>query len=238
MNGEMKGSAADSGTERGAKRKTQKTEAGKLDFKKEYKDLYAPAKKPTLIRVPEMTFLMVNGRGNPNDESGEYQHAAGLLYALSYTIKMSPKNGNSPQGYFDYVVPPLEGLWWLGDGSEPDFRQKEKFCWTSMIRQPEFVTEEVFQWAVSQVRQKKPELDSSLARLERLNEGLCVQCMHMGPYDNEPETVERMKAFAENEGLLIDVSDVRRHHEIYLGDPRRVKAENLKTVLRIPVRKK
>jgi hypothetical protein len=166
----------------------------KLDYKKKYKDLYLPKNKATLIDVQAMNFIMVDGEGNPNDEVGEYQSAVELLYGLSYTIKMSKMKGCQPEGYFEYVVPPLEGLWWHKD-NKMDFTQKYKYCWTSMIRQPEFVTKEVFEWACAELKIKKPQIDISKAYLETFTEGLCVQIMHYGPYDDEPKSMAQIEAF-------------------------------------------
>lgn len=212
----------------------------KLDYKKEYKDLYMPKAKPSVIQVPEMIFAMVDGKGNPNEEGGDYQKALELLYGISFTIKMSKMKHNEPEGYFDYVVPPLEGLWCLEKEKINDFfiTDKSAFRWTSMIRQPEFVTEQVFQWAVNQLKNKKPELDTSKIRYEKMKEGLCVQMMHIGPYDNEPKTIQAIEDFIQENGYANDISNQRRHHEIYLGDPRKTKPENLKTVIRIPVIRK
>ena len=213
----------------------------KLDYKKEYKDLYVPPKKPTLIDVPEMKFIMVDGKGNPNEKNGEYHQAVELQYGLSYTIKMSNKSGNAPAGFFDYVVPPLEGLWWFNDTENIDLNNKDNFCWTSMIRQPDFVTEEVFKWACEELRRKKPQIDTSKAYLENFTEGLCVQMMHIGPFENEPETIEKIDNFIEEHNLKNAIyitqpdGTSRKHHEIYLSDPRRAKPEKMKTVLRIPV---
>ena len=211
----------------------------KMDYKKAYKDLYMPKKKPSAIQVPKMTFIMVDGRGNPNT-SKDYKDAMEILYGLSFTIKMSKMSGRQPEGYFEYVVPPLEGLWSV-EGAEFDglnITDKDKFCWTSMIRQPEFVTEEVFEWARGELQKKKPELDFSNTRLERYREGLCCQVMHFGPYDDEPATIAKMEEYIRDNGYITDITDLRRHHEIYLGDPRKTKPENLKTVIRHPVRKK
>lgn len=188
------------------------------------------------VTVPSMHFIMVNGTGDPNVPAGSYQNAVGLLYALSYTIKMSRMGKNIPKGYFDYVVPPLEGLWWMADGfTGVDYARKTDFCWTSMIRQPEFVTPDVFEWACNEARRKKG-VDPSTARLERFEEGLCVQCLHLGPYDEEPATVAKLERFLEQNGLINDIGDHRRHHEIYLSDPRKVDPAKRRTVLRIPVR--
>ena len=215
-----------------------KEKIGKFDYKKEYKDLYLPGKKPAFVKVPEMLFFMVDGKGDPNT-SQEYHTALEILYGLSYGIKMSKMGGNQPEGYFDYVVPPLEGLWW---SDTMDFSvgitDKSQFLWTSMIRQPEFVTEEVFEWAKAELKKKKPQLDLSHTRFVRFGEGLCCQVMHVGPYDAEPETIQKLEQFIEENGYAPDFSDTRRHHEIYLGDPRKTAPERLKTVIRYPVRKK
>lgn len=172
----------------------------KLDYKKEYKDLYQPSAKPSLIDVPEMIFIAVDGMGNPNT-SVEYKTAMELLYGLSFTIKMSKMNGTQPEGYFEYVVPPLEGLWHQEGISGIDYSRKEDFNWTSMIRQPEFVTEEVFENATAALSKKKPGLDLSRARYMKMTEGLCVQIMHKGPYDDEPASIEKMKAFIKEKGF-------------------------------------
>ena len=228
-----------------------------FDFKKEYKDLYLPKTKPELIDVPPMSFIAVAGTGNPNEENGSYAGAMGLLYAFSYTIKMSKMGAWQPDGYFDYTVPPLEGLWWTSDEAFDGQRilDKDALSWISLIRQPDFVTPEVFAWAAEQVAAKKPELDLRRARLVRFAEGPCAQIMHKGPYDDEPATVAALEEFVRTTGRAGDIADppsaealmdaldadggvpsVRLHHEIYLGDPRRTKPENLRTVLRHPVR--
>lgn len=209
----------------------------KIDYKKQFKELYNPKTIPMLIDVPEMTFIAVDGRGNPNDSGGEYQAAVGLIYALSWTIKMAPKSNIDIEGYRDYVMPPLEGLWWFSDYNGTDFRDKSKYCWTSMVRQPDFVTEEVFEMTKALVRKKKPELDVDKARLLTFAEGLCVQCMHIGPFDLEPATVDKMKRYMDETGLTCDLSDTRKHHEIYFGDPRKQDEMKMKTILRYPVRK-
>lgn len=216
-----------------------------MDYKKEYKDLYLPKQTPSIIKVPKMTYIMVDGIGNPNDENGEYANAMALLYGLSFTIKMSKKSGKELEGYFEYVVPPLEGLWWMEDDvfDGLNITDKNKFHWTSMIRQPEFVTPSIFEWALSQLQKKKPELDYSKVRLETFDEGLCAQVMHIGPYDDEPTTIKVLEDFIKQEGYQNDIcsmattGQIRRHHEIYLGDPRRTKPENLKTVIRHPIKK-
>lgn len=212
----------------------------KLDYKKEYKDLYLPKASPMLIKVPSMKFIMIKGKGNPNSESGEYQEALSLLYALSFTIKMSKLGTHSIEGYFEYVVPPLEGLWWNEGSKTVNYDEKEKFEWISMIRQPEFVTKEVFEWACKEVKTKKG-LDVSKAEFMELEEGLCVQMMHKGSYDEEPKTIAAIEEYIQTNQLKNDIGSklengmIRRHHEIYLSDPRKSKVENLKTVIRIPV---
>lgn len=219
-----------------------------LDYKKEYKDLYMPAAKPAVIEVPAMSFIMVDGKGDPNTENGEYQQAVELLYALSYTIKMGYKKSAKPEGYTDYVVPPLEGMWWLEgrafDGVDYSvLSQKDKYFWTAMIRLPDFVTREVFEKARREVEKKKPGLDPAKARLETFTEGLCVQMMHLGPYSEEPETIAQMEAFIEANGYRNAIGELRpdgtikRHHEIYLADPRKTEPSKLKTVLRHPIKK-
>lgn len=207
-----------------------------FEFLKEYKELYQPKTTPAIIDVPEMTFFAVDGKGNPNDTDGEYGRAVGLLYALSYTVKMSDKGGAMLPGFFPFKVAPLEGFWQMANG-EPgvDYNDKDKFEWTSVIRQPEFATDEVFAWACEQV-QKKKGLDTSRARLWRFREGLCAQMMHIGPYDAEPASVVRMDAFLLENGYRNDLG-ARRHHEIYLNDPSKSAPEQLKTVLRHPVAK-
>lgn len=206
----------------------------KLDYKKQFKDLYQPPTKPTIIDVPEMIFFAVDGTGDPNTVP-EYKEAMEILYGLSFTVKMSKMNGTQPEGYFEYVVPPLEGLWRQEGICGIDFTRKDSFIWTSMIRQPEFVTEAVFESAKAALAKKKPHLDLSKARLMRFTEGLCVQIMHRGPYDDEPENVEKMRSFAEKNGYAEDFSETRLHHEIYLSDPRKCAPERLKTVIRHPI---
>jgi hypothetical protein len=209
---------------------------GKMDYKKADKALYQPKTEPDVIDVPAMTFIQLDGCGDPNEPEGEYQKAVQALYSLSYTIKMSPKNGPAPQGYFEYVVPPLEGLWWQEGIRGVDLSRKDMFCWTAMIRQPDFVNEEVFAAAVAALNRKKPEINVSRAGLVTFTEGLCVQCMHIGSYDDEPATIAQTNTFITEHNLLCDFSEDRRHHEIYLSDPRRTAASKLKTVLRHPVK--
>lgn len=210
--------------------------ADKLDYKKEYKDLYLPKANPSIIDVPEMVFIMVDGKGDPNT-CAAYNNALEVLYGLSYSIKMSKMGTELPDGYFEYVVPPLEGLWWFED---EDFNgmvglDKDKFRWTSMIRQPEFVTDSVFETAKKTLHKKKPELYLESARLEKFTEGLCVQAMHFGSYDNESATIKSMEQFIALNGYKNDISPKRKHHEIYLSDPRKTAVEKLKTVIRHPI---
>jgi len=205
------------------------------DYKKEYKDLYLPKNQPSIINVPEMAFAAVEGKGDPNEKNGEYQNAVGLLYAVQYTIKMSKMGSNIPDGYFDYVVPPLEGFWWYEGKTKP--KNKSKNNWLSIIRLPEYVNKKVFEWACKEVKSKK-NLDTGKAQFIKIKEGLCVQCMHIGSYDDEPKTLKMIDKFIEENGLTNDISGTRRHHEIYLSDPRKTDVSKLKTVLRIPVMKK
>ena len=207
-----------------------------FDFKKEYRDLYQPKTEPSIIEVPAMRFLAVEGQGDPNEAGGAYQHALELLYGMAYTLKMSYKTDHAIEGFYQYVVPPLEGFWWQPDVTGVDYANKASFQWVSVIRVPEFVTEADFTWAVQTATAKK-RLDFSPVRLVEIDEGLCVQCMHVGPYDNEPATVDAMHAFAEAQGYVPDFSDTRRHHEIYLSDPRKADPAKMKTVVRHPIRK-
>jgi len=208
-----------------------------IDYKRTQKDLYMPKTTPSMIDVPEMVFIMVDGAGNPNT-SPDYKAALDILYGLSYSIKMTKMSGTQPDGYFDFVVPPLEGLWWFKDGGViTDILDKDNFCWTSMVRQPEFVTDEVFETAKRALLKKKPELNLSAARLAKFTEGLCAQIMHIGPYDDEPATIAVLEKFIEESGYAPDFTGERRHHEIYLGDPRKTAPEKLKTVIRYPIKK-
>lgn len=205
-----------------------------FDYKKEYKEYYLPPKKPGVVEVPEMAFLAVRGHGDPNEEGGAYKDALEMLYGVAYTIKMSKKGDHRIEGYFDFVVPPLEGFWWQDGVLGVDYARKEDFNWISAIRVPDFVTRSEFEWAVEEATAKK-ERDFSQVELLTIEEGLCVQCLHVGPYDDEPATVEAMRAFAEESGYAEDFSDERLHHEIYLNDARRTAPEKLKTVIRHPV---
>ena len=207
-----------------------------FDFKKEYREFYLPKAKPEIVAVPRANYIAVRRRGDPNEENGAYQRAIGVLYAVAYTLKMSKRAGHEIEGFFDYVVPPLEGFWWQdrADG-EIDYARKDDFNFISCIRLPDFVTREDFDWAVSEAAAKK-KLDFSAVELLRVDEGLCVQCMHAGPYDDEPATISAMRAFAAERGYAPDFSESRLHHEIYLSDPRKCAPEKLKTVIRHPIK--
>ena len=208
-----------------------------FDFKKEYKDYYLPHSKPAIVSVPAFNFIAVRGNGNPNDPDGEYSKALNLLYGTAYTIKMSKKTDYRIDGYFDYVVPPLEGFWWQ-DGTEGvDCAHKENFRWISVIRLPDFVTKKDFDWAVAEATRKK-KVDFSKVEFLTMEEGLCVQCMHTGSYNSEPATVQLMHKYAQDQGYELDFSEKRLHHEIYLSDPRKVDPDKNKTVIRHPIRKK
>ena len=206
-----------------------------FDYKKEYKEFYLPPTKPCIVTIPTMNFVAVRGSGNPNDEDGEYKAALELLYGIAFTLKMSYKGSHRIDGYFEYVVPPLEGFWWQEGVAGIDYAHKNDFQWISVIRLPDFVTKADFDWAVAEATAKKKR-DFSKAEFLTYEEGLCVQCMHLGSYDNEPATVQLMKDFAEAQGYQIAIDDVRRHHEIYLSDPRRTAPEKLKTVIRHPIK--
>ncbi len=207
------------------------------DYKKEFKEFYSPKTKPSLVDIPPMNFVAVRGCGNPNDPKGEYPLAMEILYAVSYTIKMSKMGTEHIDGYFDYVVPPLEGLWEMEGMKGIDYSSKEKFKWISMIRLPEFVDKKIFDWAVAQAVAKKG-IDGGKAEFFTYNEGLCVTCMHIGPYDDEPETLKKIDEFMFAEGCENGISKERMHHEIYLGDPRKIAPEKRRTVMRIPVVRK
>lgn len=204
-----------------------------FDYKKEYKEFYLPKKTPTIVEIPTMNYIAVRGKGNPNESGGEYQQALNLLYGIAYTIKMSKKGTHKIEGYFDYVVPPLEGLWWTESG-DIDYTRKEDFNWISLIRLPDFVTKEEFDWAIEEASLKK-KTDFSKVEFFTYSEGVCVQCMHIGSYDDEPETIKLLHNFAHSSGCNIDINSSRFHHEIYLSDPRRTAAEKLKTVIRLPI---
>ena len=207
-----------------------------FDFKKEYKEFYMPKNSPGIVMVPSMNYIAVRGTGDPNQEDGEYKQAIGLLYGIAFTIKMSRKGDHRLEGYFDYVVPPLEGFWYMEGMNGIDYAHKENFHWISVIRLPDFVSEDDLRWAVNEATQKK-KLDFSKVEFLTVEEGLCVQCMHIGPYDDEPATVSMMHEFMEKKGYELDISDKRLHHEIYLSDARKVAPDKLKTVIRHPIRK-
>ena len=208
-----------------------------FDYKKEYKEFYMPKNKPEIVHIPEMNFIAVRGVGDPNEEGGAYKEAIGLLYAIAFTIKMSKKGSHQIEGYFDYVVPPLEGFWWQEGMNGFDYNKKDEFHWISVIRLPDFVTESDFAWAVEEATRKK-KTDFSKVEFLTIEEGLCVQCMHIGPFDCEPETVALMDQFLQENGYENDFSAKRLHHEIYLSDVRRVLPEKWRTVIRHPIRKK
>ena len=208
-----------------------------FDYKKEYKEYYLPKNKPVLVSIPRMNYIAINGHGDPNDEKGEYKDALSLLYSIAFTLKMSYKTDYHIEGYFSYVVPPLEGLWLQNNSNTIDYQHKEDFNWISMIRLPDFITKKDVDWAITTANAKKQKSHSQVYFFT-LEEGLCVQCMHRGNFDDEPATLELIHSYIDNNDLLTDISESRRHHEIYLSDPRKCKAENIKTVLRIPVRQK
>ena len=207
-----------------------------FDYKKEYKEFYMPKGTPSIVTVPKMNYIAVRGSGNPNDADGEYKQAIGLLYGIAFTIKMSKKEDHQIDGYFDYVVPLLEGFWWQDGVSGIDYARKEDFKWISVIRLPDFVTRKDFDWAVRKATAKKKQ-DFSKAEFFSYEEGLCVQCMHIGSYDDEPATVDAMHRFMEEQGYALDITDRRMHHEIYLSDARKVAPEKLKTAIRHPIKR-
>lgn len=206
-----------------------------FDFKKEYKEFYLPPKHPVIVTVPRMNYIAVEGMGNPNEQDGEYSKAVSVLYAIAYTLKMSYKGSYNIEGFFEYVVPPLEGFWWQDGVKGVDYASKETFHWISVIRLPDFVTKKDFDWAVEEASRKK-KIDCSRAAFLSVEEGLCVQVMHIGSFDDEPATVALMDAYLEEHGYVKDITDVRRHHEIYLSDPRKVDPAKCKTVIRHPIR--
>ena len=207
-----------------------------FDYKKEYKAFYLPPKKPGIVDIPTMNFLAVRGKGDPNEEGGAYKESIGSLYSVAYTIKMSKLGSHKLEGYFDYVVPPLEGFWWQEGVQGVDYSRKEDFQWISLIRLPDFVTKEAFEWAWGEAAWKKGK-DFSNVEYLTYTEGLCVQCMHVGPYDEEPATLEKMMTYVREKGYGSDFSVGRYHHEIYLSDVRKCRPKNLKTVIRHPIKK-
>lgn len=207
-----------------------------FDFKKEYKEFYMPKNKPEIVIVPTANYIAVRGQGNPNEEGGTYQTAIGILYAVAYTLKMSYKSEYKIEGFYEYVVPPLEGFWWQNDCNGVDYANKDTFNWISAIRLPDFVTKKDFDWAVKTATKKK-KLDCSSAEFLSIEEGLCVQIMHFGSFDNEPATVAIMDKFLSENGYINDINDIRFHHEIYMSDARKVASEKWKTVIRHPIKK-
>lgn len=209
-----------------------------FDYKKEYKEFYMPKNKPSMVKIPKMNYIAVRGKGNPNEENSEYKDSIGLLYAIAFTIKMSYKGTYKIDGYFEYVVPPLEGLWWQeGNKDGIDYQHKDTFNFISMIRLPDFVTKKDFDWAVREATNKKKQ-DFSKVEFLTYNEGICVQCMHIGSYDDEPTTINLMHEYMIENGYELDINPNRFHHEIYLSDPRRCDVNKLKTVIRHPIRKR
>ena len=208
-----------------------------FDFKKEYKEFYMPKNKPEIVNVPKANYIAVRGKGNPNVPDGEYQQAIGVLYAVAYTLKMSYKTDYKIEGFYEYVVPPLEGFWWQDNVDGVDYGNKDTFNWISVIRLPEFVTKKDFEWAVETATRKK-KIDCSKVEFLIIDEGLCVQIMHVGPFDNEPESVAIMDAFLLDNGYENDINAKRLHHEIYLSDARKVEPARRKTVIRHPIKKK
>ncbi len=208
-----------------------------FDYKKEYKEFYMPKNKPSIVEIPKMNYIVVRGKGDPNEENSEYKNSIGLLYSIAFTIKMSYKTPYQIKGYFSYVVPPLEGLWWQEDTKGLDYTRKKDMCFISMIRLPDFVTKQDFDWAISEATQKKKQ-DFSKVEFFTYEEGICVQCMHIGSFDREVETVDLMQQYIEKEGYILDINEDRFHHEIYLSDPRKCAEDKLKTVIRHPIKKK
>lgn len=207
-----------------------------FDYKKEYKEFYMPKSKPEIVTVPSMNYIAVRGTGNPNVEGGAYKASIGLLYGIAFTIKMSKKGSRQIEGYFDYVVPPLEGFWWQDGIYGFDYTRKDLFHWISVIRLPDFVGQEDFKWAVAEAEKKKKQ-DFSAVEFMTIEEGLCVQMMHIGPFDDEPASVALMDSYIAEQGFENDFSPSRLHHEIYLSDARKVAPEKLKTAIRHPIRK-
>ena len=207
-----------------------------FDYKKEYKEFYMPKNKPSIVNIPKMNYIAVRGKGNPNDNDGEYKASISLLYAIAFTIKMSYKGTYKIDGYFEYVVPPLEGFWWQDGIDGIDYAHKENFKFISLIRLPDFVTKEDFDWAIVEATKKKKQ-DFSKVEFFSYDEGLCVQCMHIGSYDDEPITINLMHEYINENGYELDITDERYHHEIYLSDPRKCDVSKLKTVVRHPIKK-
>lgn len=206
-----------------------------FDFKKEFKEFYMPKNKPEIVTIPPMNYIAVRGQGDPNQNGGAYQQAVGVLYAVAYTLKMSDKGSHKIEGFFEYVVPPLEGFWWQENIHGIDYNRKDSFNWISVIRLPDFVTKKDFEWAVEQASKRK-KLNCSSAEYFTIDEGLCVQIMHIGPFDDEPATIAVMNRYLQEKGYANDITDDRMHHEIYLSDARKVEPSKRKTVIRHPVK--
>ena len=207
-----------------------------FDYKKEYKEFYMPKNMPTIVTVPRMNYIAVHGKGDPNDDNGEYKNSIALLYAIAFTVKMSYKGSHKIDGYFDYVVPPLEGFWWQDGSDTIDYAHKDGFNFISLIRLPDFVMKADFDWAIQEATKKK-KADFSKVEFLTYDEGVCVQCMHIGSYDDEPKTVALMHEYMKANGYDLDIIESRLHHEIYLSDPRKCAADKLKTVIRHPIKK-
>lgn len=207
-----------------------------FDYKKEYKEFYMPGRKPGIVEIPQMNYIAVRGKGDPNSENGDYKNSIGLLYGIAYTIKMSYKGTHKIDGYFEYVVPPLEGFWWQENTAGIDYNRKEDMSFISVIRLPDFVSRNDFDWAVEEATYKKKQ-DFSRVEFLTYDEGTCVQCMHIGSYDDEPATVDLMHEYMNANGYELDITTERLHHEIYLSDPRKCDADKLKTVIRHPIKK-
>ncbi len=206
-----------------------------FDYKKEYKEFYLPKNKPQIIEIPKMNYISIKGKGNPNDENGEYQKALQILYPIAYTLKMSYKGEYKIKGFFEYVVPPLEGFWWQDNVKGVDLTKKDTFNWISVIRLPDFINQKDFDWAIEMVTNKK-KIDCSKAEFLTIDEGLCVQIMHIGPFDSEIESVNKMHNFIDEKGYKLDINEKRLHHEIYLSDVRKVDPSKWKTVIRHPIK--
>ncbi|MCR4945034.1 MAG: GyrI-like domain-containing protein [Clostridium sp.] len=207
-----------------------------FDYKKECKEFYMPKNKPEIVNIPKMNYIAVRGKGDPNEEDGDYKKANSVLYAVAYTLRMSHKGDHKIEGFFEYVVPPLEGFWWQDDVKGVDLFNKSTFNWISVLRLPDFVTKKDFDWAV-EIASKKKKLDCSSAEFLTIDEGLCVQIMHIGSFDNEIESIAKMNDFIKENGYENDINDTRMHHEIYMSDARRVAPEKMKTVIRHPIKK-
>lgn len=206
-----------------------------FDFKKEYKELYMPSTKPAIVTVPEANYIAISGKGDPNVEGGEYKQAIGKLFSMAYAIRMSHKGNCRIDGFYEFVVPPLEGFWWQEDADDVDYADKSAFNWISVIRMPGFVTKDVLQWAIQEVSRKK-KMDGTNAEFLTVEEGICVQVMHVGSFDSEPDSIVRMDQYAKDNGYMIDINSMRLHHEIYLSDVTKVPVEKWKTVIRHPIK--